>query len=264
MLARMPLLWRWLVDALPDISNFILLLAGFVMSYPTLAERIESHKTARYGLGFLCILVGGYGLTVSVNERRQTTDQLLALVRNTNTLVTNTNAAMTTLSVLQPQFAQFQAQVSGIDAELREVKGNSKLTAELTTQRDAAQERAKAVAKQILLTVVPEAAGQLEMKWYDWYSAGDKFASSNMLFAEKQQRRADLRKERSLEMKSVIPTADYLRRQLLELLPDSARTEEDAEGAADFARAATGNDIGDSLKAGRYLRSLRDRVAAQK
>jgi hypothetical protein len=68
------------------------------MLYPTLAERIESHKTAaRYGLGFLYILVGGYGLIVSVNVRRQTTDQLGALVRNTNTLVTNTNAAMTTL-----------------------------------------------------------------------------------------------------------------------------------------------------------------------
>jgi hypothetical protein len=159
---------------------------------------------------------------------------------------------------LQPQFAPFQTQVTGIDAELREVRGNSKLTAELTTQRDAAQERAKAVAKQILLTVVPEAAGQLEMKWYDWYTADDKLASSNMLFAEKQQRRADLRKERSLEMKSVIPTADYLRRQLLELLPDSS------EGAAAFAGAATGDDIGDILKAGRYLRSLRDKVAAQK
>jgi hypothetical protein len=167
----------WIVDALPDISNLILVLVGVIMSLPKLAERIEDYAVARYFLSIGCIFIGVCGFVVGVNQRRQANSDMSTLIRNTNTLVTNTNVTVgnTNMIVLMvPQVAALQGKVAEIDAKLTaaRTKNNPKLVSDLETEATKARAQADNASDNLLLSVAVQTYAEMKA-WSDKWSSDD-------------------------------------------------------------------------------------------
>jgi len=280
----------WAVDALPDISNLILVLVGVIMSLPKLAEKIEDHAVARYSVAFGCIFLGLCGFVVSVSQRRSATAQMSTLVDNvnklvvstntlvssTNTDVTNTTTLVTTFGILTPQINSLNARVVDLDKKIEAAKGNPERIATLQAQAAALQEQSDAASRQVLLAMVPGVSEQLRDLQFQWerenetiiqqfYAAFARAKDKEReLRSEQVRKRSDLDRSYSARIRPVLITADYLRQLLLNRLPPSDLTEQDKRVAtmiADFFAGKTGGLIYPESVAS-YLTDLSKRVDA--
>jgi len=245
----------WIVDALPDISNLILVLVGVIMSLPKLAERIEDHKTARYSLAFGCIILGLAGFVISVNQRREATSQMKTLVAETGKLVTSTNTLVTNMNTVVltvPQISGLNAHVLDLDKKIDAAKGNPQLIASLRAQASEAQEQSSKISKQLVFAMVPGVSNELESTGNQWIAergnrSGVMLGRFNSIWSDKAR--------------PLLVTADSLRQQLLRELPPSAQTSEDASEAATFVRAISAANPDELKTIAGYLRELSNRVA---
>ncbi len=254
----------WIVDALPDISNLILVLVGVIMSLPKLAEKIEDYAIARYTLAIGCIVLGLAGFIVGVNQRRQATSQMTTLggnvnilVTNTNSLVTSTNNVVTMVGVMLPQVAVLNSRIADLDRQIAAAKGKPQAIASLQAQVAAAREQSSKISKQLLFTMVPGISNELDGVSERWSAEVDQqksHAGSSQM--------AHLSSKWSNQARPSIITAESLRQQLLQELPPSDQKPEDTSEAAVFARAIKGGSPDDLRTAARYLRDLSNRVAA--
>lgn len=111
--------YSWLVDALPDLSNLILVLVGVIMSLPRLAEKIEGNAIARYVVGIGCLVVGLGGFLVGISQRRQETQHMTTLLTNTNVLVNDSNELIAEVGILLPQITTVNQEVADVQSQLR-------------------------------------------------------------------------------------------------------------------------------------------------
>src|ERR1700690_4070775 len=125
----------WLVCAMPDISNAILIFVGIIMSFPKFAENIENDKTRRRQFVIPCLLIGALGLLASEYQRTHAETQMTVLLNNTNKLVvktdkevTNTDGLVVSVGVFIPQMNTFGIQLVSIRRELDAAKGDAKQT----------------------------------------------------------------------------------------------------------------------------------------
>jgi hypothetical protein len=260
----------WVVDALPDISNLILVLVGVIMSLPKLAERIEDQPVARYAGAVGCILLGLCGFVISVNQRREATSQMgtlltnmNTLVSNTNTEVNNTNTLVTTFGLLMPQINALNARTADLDKKIDAAKRNPQAIASLQAQVAAAREQSRKISNQLLLAMVPGISNELDGVSDRWNAEKIQLLSRNVSSGKDPM--VVLAARWLVQARPSIVTADSLRERLLEELPPSDQTPEDTSEAAVFARAIKGELVvsPDDLKmAAKYLRELSNRVAA--
>jgi len=147
----------WTIDALPDISNLILVLVGVIMSLPKLAERIEAYAVARYILAVGCVALGLCGFIVSVNQRRQAKDDEHTLVGNTNTLVTM-------VSVMLPQISAANDGVATLKTALHDAEGrrDSNAVASLRSKLAEAQKQSDDATRQLAIKLEPKVSAQLQ------------------------------------------------------------------------------------------------------
>ncbi len=75
----------WIWEALPDISNLVLVILGVLMSFPTLAETIEAKRSTRYTISLFCIVIGLTGFWVGINQKQQLDSQIHQLVYASST-----------------------------------------------------------------------------------------------------------------------------------------------------------------------------------
>jgi hypothetical protein len=269
---------HWLIDALPDISNLILVLVGVIMSMPKLAEKIEDHALARNVVGVGCVFLGLAGFVVSINQRRAATSQMGNLVTDVHTLVTNTNTLVVntnTVALLVPSVSTLNARVADLNLKIDAAKGNPQLIAALQKQAKEAQTQADLASKRLIFAIVPGISNALYSIGNEWYLQDDilitQGATASYANGDPRKRvtllsngHAEFSKKYTTQAISLMPTADSLRQQLLEQLPLSAQTEEDKNEAKLFAKIKGGEGVlsGDLIRAGGYLRSLSQRVAS--
>jgi len=246
-----------LLYALPDISNFVLVTVGIVMSLPKLAERIEINPKTRFSLAAACLLIGLLGFVGSVRERRQADFEMTRLVRNvdslvtsTNTLVKNTNSVLTTVGVLTPQVTILNAQVAEIDARLNEAKARNdfRTVAELQAKADAAQKLADEAAETLSASLLPQVVEQLKAK-----EAEQSLAPTDSASAQQTLTVPNL-----AALGPLLVSANVVRKQILSGGP---QTDEDRREAAVFEDAARGGFSSyNGPREIAYLQRLLDRV----
>jgi hypothetical protein len=255
-------LWHitlWILTALPDISNLILVLVGVIMSLPKLAERVEDNPKTRYGVAVICIALGLAGFVVSVNQRRQADARMGDLITNVNilvkdagTLVTNTNNLVTTLTFLVPQVASEDARIADLNVKIEAAKEkhNPNVIADLQARADAAQKAASETAKAFAITLLPNVTRQIDNAETIYRNGGlslyEKYHYQSKLPPDQRQReeaqeQAKLRARYEDDLRTLAPTAAYLRQQLLTGLPE---TEADKRMDAAFTKAAGGDITG--------------------
>jgi hypothetical protein len=236
-----PALWHLVVEALPDVSNFILVLVGVVMSLPKLAERIEDNKKARYGVAIGCIVFGIIGIAISAHQREQESFDIRTLIDNTNTLVKNTNTMIATFGVLMPQIATLKAEVVGFDAKIEAARGNPQLIAALMEQKKTAEAKEDAAHRKLLLSWVPTIFTQLRDLGQHWYDEDDRALTLSPP-SERDARRSDVAARFLEQAKAPVETANTVRQQLLQELPPSLQTPEDQRQAELFRRIIAGQN----------------------
>ncbi|MGA8154176.1 MAG: hypothetical protein WB952_24730 [Terriglobales bacterium] len=269
----------WIVAALPDISNLILVLVGVVMSLPKLAERVEDNRRTRYGIASICILLGLGGFVVSVNQRQKSDKNMEALVGNVNTLtkeagdlVKNTNNLVTSFTYLIPQIASQGALISdlNIKIEAAKEKHDPHVIADLQAKADVAKKVAEATANEFSVAMVPRISAQLRqdatvyelalIRVDDAYhdrSTMPESRRSKLPPFDKNKEKARVRKEYEKNLSSLIGVADYVRQQLLMGISETAT---DKPMAASFERAARGDlSAFDARSAAEYLDDLAKR-----
>jgi len=164
----------WFVDILPDFSNLVLVLVGVVMSFPKLASDVEENRKTRLGLAAICLAFGVTGFYAGVYQRHQATadirhlisddDRLLgntstlvgsttSLVDKTDDEVSNTNNLIRTVSLLIPKINGLGSQVSQIQFEIDQAKGDARQTATLKAQLDSVQKDYNAAKEQLALAL---------------------------------------------------------------------------------------------------------------
>jgi hypothetical protein len=162
----------WVIDALPDLSNLILVLVGVIMSYPNLADRIEKNKRARIGVALGCLVIGLGGFAGGIYQRHQANSDIRhlisdddALVRSTNQLVSETdenvsktNSLLRTIGSLVLQINGLGDQLSSLRAQMVVVGDNERQKATLKAHIDTLQSQYDA-ATQKLATAVGRVTG---------------------------------------------------------------------------------------------------------
>lgn len=253
-------IWSFVVEALPEITNVILVLAGIFISQRWLAEKIKNQKTAmRFRIG--CVLLGLVGLVTSVNQRLQSEAQMITLLANVNTsvvnsniLVSNTNSLVSNMNIVLlvvPQVAALNSKLADLDAKSDAAKGNPRLLADLQEQARKTREQADVASTQLLLTMASEIADQLERSAAVWHgqdeglylqsiSTGDP-ETKQKLFQEK----TDLSRSYSFLVAPLMRTGENLREQLFQKFPSLEQTDSDRTVASIFARAIAGEPIKD-------------------
>jgi uncharacterized protein YoxC len=242
----------WVEDALPDISNLILVLVGVIMSLPKLAERIEDHSRARYTLALGCMVLGLAGFAVGVHQRRLATSQMTTifgnvnalvartntLVDSTNTTVANTNTLVTTFGLLMPQVNALNARVADLDLKIEAARGKPQLVSDLRAQATAVQAQADSLSKTLALSFAPGVVSELRY-WTNKWDSDDRSKST----------------EYAKQVIAIMTSANYVR---VELLRGSDETQEDKRNAAIFAKVVAGESISlDEMKtATRYMENL--------
>jgi hypothetical protein len=258
----------WLTDVLPDISNLLLGLLGVLMSFPDKAGEIEKDPFWRKTIAYTCIVIALAGLAASRYQRRQASSQMSTLtgnvnllVTNTNNLVTSTNSTVTLIGAMLIQLGTLNSRLNDLDRQVVANKGNPQAIASLRAQIAATQDQTSKVSKQFLLSMARGVANDIdslaETQQVDEDRVSHTFLGNHQMgfmklgWAQRNQ--------------PSMATADYLRQQLLQELPPSVRTSEDADEAKTFTFASTGGLVtaDDLKKAARYLRELASRVAAQ-
>jgi hypothetical protein len=242
------------IDALPDISNLILVLVGVIMSLPKLAEKIEEHAIARYSVAIGCISVGLWGFFISVSQRRQATSQMGTLVGNVNTLVLNTNTAVTntntmvsTFALLMPQVSVLNSRVSDGEKKIEAAKGNPQLIATLQAQAADLREQSERASTRVLLAMVPGIVHELKDLASGWYNMLDDtdMTYKRELLGQRHDMMVKVNEEFLGRTLPIMKIADELRTRLLKLLPASSEIKDDQTEALVFNRLMAGGRFGE-------------------
>jgi hypothetical protein len=248
----------WVVDALPNISNLILLLVGLIFLPPNLAKRIEGNRVILRCLGGLCLVLSLYSFGVSIHQRHQATSEMTALIGDTKTLVTNTNGMVQQFGFLMQQVQTLTSRTADIKIQLLAAKGNPPLVADLKSQLAANEAQQAAARNALLLSMAPGIIDDMKY-WERKFDNDDKSIISNMQnrvaeamgASKSQQEFQQLDEEKrklSLDMAAIntrqilvlITSADALRQQLLD---GSALTQEDNKNAVIFHKVLAGQTI---------------------
>jgi len=283
--------WSWLRDwlpyVLPAISNLILVLLGVIMSLPALAEKVEKTPKYRKCLAAICLIAGVIGFIFDVAQRHssdETNKQLIEnvgitlkktdeLVQQTTGMLATTNQMATTVAVYMPQIAEMNSHVAAIDKQLK-TTNDPRLIADLQAQKAEVQKQAAAISKRMSIALVPEIVHQMRDAHSNYldeafrlYNETDSLTSGpwtpetpQKLTEKLTEVKADrLRLDNRYrdELKEMVSTADYLRRQLLQVIP---QTDEDKAEEQSFSAAINGDTKSfDVWKATKYLESLAQR-----
>jgi hypothetical protein len=235
----------WLLDALPDISNLILVLVGVLMSMPKLAEDIEKRKPIRYSVASCCIGIGVAGFIVGINQKQHLNSDITELV-NASTIH---KAEQRTL---QDKLDQSLLSEGRMEAQLRrmsEVVGRSNYPG----------------VAQIAAAVTRELGDKIHDQ--------PTFSTALLIDTGKKvgQRMRDLQKALSSaetesgrkwvegQLQATIVDANYLREQMIQRLLGQ-ETDEDKAEAASFGAALTGDRKSFNVdRAASYLDNLANR-----
>src|SRR5271166_142032 len=284
-------LWLWTLEwtpyILPALANGVLVFLGVWLSLPDFAQKVQDNPAYRKLLAGVCITLGLIWMTAEIRSRRDSdkaNSQLLrdvgtALIR-TNELLTNTHSLMTSTASIAafentaiPQLAGLQTNIAHLHDELdaAKEKHDPELIRDLEAKAQAAHEQAHDLSRELLaVTMAPQVAAQLR----DW-DAEKKEADltiGNEEWEEKQQLKdarnasakpldwTEVRKQSDqkfqTKLKSIVTTADFIRKEMLQRIPSQAQNREDREQEREFALAKNSPDSLDRNAAANYILGL--------
>jgi hypothetical protein len=256
----------WIADALPEFSNFILVLAGLILCIPEWAEWAGKHKVVRYSFAAGCLVLGGVVFVSSYNQQRQETSDMTTLITSTNNLVVNTNAdvvntneMVTAFGILMPQVNALNARMADLDKKIEANKGNPSAIAELQSQLAEAQTQKTNLSRAMAVSMAPGILDQLR-QWAEKWNNDDQRLDVQMrqtiyptmqspeppasLVQEatqlRQSQRANLNDNYTRQILPILTSANNLREALLQ---GSQLTESDRSIAAIFDSALSGRPL---------------------
>jgi hypothetical protein len=158
---------EWLFYILPALSNLVLVLLGIVLSFASLADKIEKTPKYRKALGVVCLAAGLIGFWSDVSQRRSSDQTSRKLLQDLNTSVTtlkdvaektnksvdNTNSLVTSASLEWGQLTSLNANISGLNIKIEEARGDAKLLARLQGEVDTTKEQAAQSVKRTMATL---------------------------------------------------------------------------------------------------------------
>jgi hypothetical protein len=234
--------FSWIVDALPDFVNLILVLVGVIMSLPKLAEKIEDNTKARRTVAIVCLVLGLAGFWASVYQRRQANSETEALLNSVKTLVTNTNTLVTntnTTVLLVPQVSALNTRIAELDGKIEAAKGDPQLVSKLEEEAASEREKAKSTTTKLLLAMVPGIQMQLSNIENRIYSDEEPLRaavqSNGDHAGQFNARTGGIRARYANEIKSAMISVEVVGGQLYRMLPSSYA----GENAKDYKQMQT-------------------------
>jgi hypothetical protein len=227
----------------PVLATWTLVVVAVVLAIaPKLVDKFgEKHRRLRNILALVCVGIGAAGFFADRNQRRDDNHKRDNMSRNVDSLVTNTTNTLSTFQSLVPEITNLHSDIADLKRRIDAAgaRGDPAMVAKLTDEMAAAQEKADAASRQVLLSMVPSVAEQLRILGQRWYDEDDQVLTLSPA-SVRDARRLEVARRYLLQAKPLLENADRVRQQLLDELLPSSLIPHDQQVADVFRRALAG------------------------